>query len=62
MNGGNCHKCGHELVATCPDCGKPVEVYSRIVGYLTPLSRWNDGKVQEFRDRTEYDITGVKNG
>ncbi len=62
MNGGNCHKCGHELVATCPDCGKPVDVYSRVVGYLTAVGRWNPGKQQEFRDRTEYDVTGVKNG
>ncbi len=38
----------------CPDCGEVTEVYSRIVGYLRPIRTWNDGKQQEFRDRTPY--------
>jgi anaerobic ribonucleoside-triphosphate reductase len=38
----------------CPDCGTTTEVYSRIVGYLRPVRTWNDGKQQEFRDRTPY--------
>ena len=41
---------------TCPICGKKVEVYSRITGYYRPIQNWNDGKVQEFRDRRTYDI------
>jgi hypothetical protein len=28
------------------------EVYSRIVGYMRPVSNWNDGKRAEWRDRT----------
>jgi len=36
---------------TCPTCGKPTEVYSRIVGYLRPVEQWNDGKRAEFADR-----------
>jgi len=39
---------------TCPQCGKETEVYSRIVGYLRPVKTWNDGKQQEFKDRTPY--------
>jgi len=39
---------------TCPHCGAETEVYSRIVGYLRPVRTWNDGKQQEFRDRTPY--------
>ena len=27
------------------------EVYSRVVGYYRPVSGWNDGKKQEFKDR-----------
>lgn len=27
------------------------EVYSRVVGYLRPVSQWNDGKQAEFDDR-----------
>lgn len=41
---------------TCPICGKKTEVYSRITGYYRPIQNWNDGKVQEFRDRMTYDI------
>lgn len=36
---------------TCPACGAKSEVYSRIVGYMRPVSQWNDGKQQEFADR-----------
>ncbi len=32
------------------------EVYSRIVGYLRPVSQWNIAKKQEFKDRKEYKI------
>ena len=39
---------------TCPICGKKTEVWSRITGYYRPISNWNDGKVQEFKDRKEY--------
>lgn len=42
----------------CPECGEETEVYSRIVGYLRPVGTWNDGKQQEFRDRTPYALTG----
>lgn len=27
------------------------EIYSRIVGYLRPISNWNEGKIEEFHDR-----------
>jgi anaerobic ribonucleoside-triphosphate reductase len=42
----------------CPECGEQTEVYSRIVGYLRPVGTWNDGKQQEFRDRTPFVVTG----
>ena len=45
-------------VEKCPECGEQTEVYSRIVGYLRPVGTWNDGKQQEFRDRTPYVVTG----
>ena len=41
---------------TCPHCGQKTEVYSRITGYYRPVQNWNDGKVQEFKDRKVYDI------
>ena len=30
------------------------EVYSRVVGYLRPVSQWNEGKQEEFSERKEY--------
>jgi len=30
------------------------EVYSRVVGYLSPVQRWNDGKKAEFHDRKVF--------
>jgi len=41
---------------TCPECGKPTEVYSRITGYYRPVANWNDGKAQEFKERKVYDL------
>jgi ribonucleoside-triphosphate reductase len=38
-------------VKTCPHCGSTCEVYSRVVGYLRPVSQWNDGKQEEFKIR-----------
>lgn len=42
---------------TCPICGETTEVYSRITGYYRPVSNWNDGKTQEYKERKLYDIT-----
>ena len=43
-------------VAVCPHCGQPTEVYSRITGYYRPVQNWNDGKLQEYANRKEYDV------
>lgn len=34
----------------------PCEVYSRIVGYLRPVSAWNEGKRQEYADRVTFEV------
>ena len=31
-------------------------MWSRITGYYRPVQNWNDGKVQEFKDRKLYDV------
>lgn len=38
----------------CPNCKRNTEVYSRVVGFLTPVQNWNIGKQEEFKDRREY--------
>ncbi len=43
-------------VSNCPCCGAKTEVYSRITGYYRPVQNWNDGKLQEYKNRTEYDV------
>ena len=39
----------------CPKCGEATEVYSRVVGFLRPISQWNKGKQAEFEMREHYD-------
>ena len=41
---------------TCPTCGEPTEVYSRITGYYRPVQNWNEGKAEEFKKRKLYDV------
>ncbi|MCX6761002.1 MAG: ribonucleoside triphosphate reductase [Candidatus Nealsonbacteria bacterium] len=42
----------------CPQCAikQPCEVYSRVVGYLRPISQWNVGKQQEYKERKEFKV------
>ncbi len=39
---------------SCPSCARECEVYSRIVGYLRPISAWNAGKQAEWSVRETY--------
>ena len=39
----------------CPTCKEDTEVYSRIVGYMRPVSQWNNGKQEEYKDRLCFD-------
>jgi len=41
---------------SCPQCGAQTEVYSRVVGYLRPVSQWNRGKQEEFKIRKTFKI------
>ncbi|RKY44716.1 MAG: ribonucleoside triphosphate reductase [Candidatus Omnitrophota bacterium] len=41
---------------TCPKCGRECEVYSRVVGYLRPVSSWNNGKQEEFKLRKTFKV------
>ena len=40
---------------TCPICKQKAEVYSRITGYYRPVQNWNEGKLQEYKNRVTYD-------
>ena len=41
---------------TCPECGEPAEVYSRITGYYRPVQNFNDGKAEEYKERKVYNM------
>ena len=36
------------------------EVYSRVVGFLSPLSQWNRGKRAEWPDRATWNEAGAQ--
>ena len=40
----------------CNIKGVKCEVYSRVVGYLRPVSQWNIGKKEEFHRRKTFDL------
>ena len=40
-------------------CGQPVECYSRVCGYFRPVSNWNKGKKEEFKDRKTFNLANV---
>ncbi len=44
---------------SCATCKRECEVYSRIVGYLRPVSHWNAGKQSEFDIRKMYEIESM---
>lgn len=45
----------------CPECGEKAEVYSRITGYYRPVQNWNEGKIQEYKNRKLYDTRRSRN-
>ena len=34
----------------------PCEIYSRVVGFYTPIHQWNLGKQQEFKERVNFKL------
>lgn len=60
IEGGAVYEISDALFFKCPECFfaerslkgyRECEVYSRIVGYLRPVSQWNSGKLSEFGRR-----------
>lgn len=37
-------------------CGQKTEVYSRVCGYHRPVSNWNQGKKEEFKERKTFEL------
>jgi anaerobic ribonucleoside-triphosphate reductase len=51
--------CDDRLIAIMDSgrCHRRTEVYSRVCGYFRPVSEWNRGKREEFRQRKTYKST-----
>lgn len=55
-----CNECGHIVnhpVDKCPNCGSEnLTVWTRIIGYLTAVKNWSEGRRTEFKSRvfTKY--------
>lgn len=43
-------------VEVCPVCRRRMDHMNRIVGYFTRTSRWNPGKLQEYKERKRFRI------
>jgi len=41
-------------------CNAKTEVYSRVCGYFRPVSNWNEGKREEFRERKFYSVEAAE--
>ena len=41
---------------SCPECGQQTEVWTRVVDYLRPVQKFNDGKRQEYHERQVYAV------
>ncbi len=37
-------------------CNEPCEIFSRVCGYFRPVSNWNHGKREEFKDRKTFNV------
>ena len=50
-----CNECGHIVnhpVDKCPKCGSEnLTVWTRIIGYLTAVKNWAEGRRIEFKTR-----------
>lgn len=59
----DCGKIVNAPIDECPSChSKSLQMYTRIIGYLTAIKNWNDGRKREFEtrvfNRVEEDDSG----
>ena len=49
---------GHAFYGeTCPKCGEPkADTYTRVVGFLTPVSGWSKERRREFDERKWFNL------
>lgn len=51
----SCNKITPNDVGICPECGsRAISHFTRVVGFVTPVSNWNKARREEFHYRTRY--------
>ena len=55
MNNSNKQQNNKETIMA--KCGAKTEIYSRVCGYFRPVSNWNKGKKEEFKDRKTFEVS-----
>ncbi|RKY03488.1 MAG: ribonucleoside triphosphate reductase, partial [Spirochaetes bacterium] len=53
----NCHRDFSGEQPICPVCGSATDVWSRVVGYYSPVRVWNRGKKQEWKSRVNFNLS-----
>ena len=43
-------------------CGAICEVFSRVCGYFRPVTNWNKGKQEEFKERKVFEVKKYARG
>lgn len=43
----------------CSTCGKEIDMYTRVVGYIRPTDKFNIGQLQQFKNRKYFDSNEV---
>lgn len=60
-----CQDCGFITkvpITECPKCGsKHIDLYDRVIGYLTKIRNWSDGRQKEQKTRVYTNINDFKN-
>ena len=57
MSNGKAYNEPEEMPAGA--CGEETQVYSRVTGYYRPVSNWNKGRKEEFKDRKTFNLRNV---
>lgn len=45
--------------ALCPRCGTSTEIWSRVTGYFRPIANFNEGKMEEYRERVTFKVPNL---
>jgi len=45
--------------ALCPRCGTTTEIWSRVTGYFRPIANFNEGKMEEYRERVPFKVPNL---